>query len=29
MSKPILTPEQKIRQRYAWFEEAERVGSVR
>lgn len=28
MSKPILTPEQKIRQRYAWFEEAERVGSV-
>lgn len=28
MSKPILTPEQKIRQRYAWFEEAERVGNV-
>ena len=22
MSRPILTPEQRIRQRYAWFEEA-------
>jgi transposase InsO family protein len=28
MSKVMLTPEQRIRQRYAWFEEAERVGSV-
>ncbi len=28
MSKPILTPEQRIRQRYGWFEEAERVGNV-
>jgi hypothetical protein len=24
----MLTPEQKIRQRYAWFEVAERLGSV-
>jgi transposase-like protein len=29
MSKVILTPEQQIRQRYAWFEEAERLGNVR
>ncbi len=28
MSMPILTPEQQIRQRYAWFEEAERVGNM-
>jgi transposase InsO family protein len=28
MSKVILTPEQKMRQRYAWFEEAERLGNV-
>jgi transposase InsO family protein len=28
MSKIILTPEQQIRQRYAWFEEAERSGNV-
>ncbi len=28
MSKPMLTPEQRIRQRYGWFEEAERVGNV-
>ncbi len=28
MSKPILTPEQRIRQRYGWLAEAERVGNV-
>jgi transposase InsO family protein len=28
MSKSILTPEQQIRQRYAWFEEAARLGNV-
>lgn len=28
MSKVILSPEQRIRQRYAWFEEAERLGNV-
>src|SRR5512139_950025 len=28
MPQVMLTPEQRIRQRYAWFEEAERVGSV-
>lgn len=28
MSKVMLTPEQRIRQRYAWFEEAERLGNV-
>ena len=28
MSKLILTPEQKIRQRYAWFEMAAKVGNV-
>ena len=28
MSKLILTPEQKIRQRYAWLELAEQVGNV-
>ncbi len=28
MSKIMLTPEQRIRQRYAWFEEAERLGNV-
>ena len=28
MSKIILTPEQQIRQRYGWFEEAERLGNV-
>jgi len=28
MSNMLLTPEQRIRQRYAWFEEAERVGNV-
>ncbi len=28
MSGLMLTPEQRIRQRYAWFEEAERVGNV-
>ncbi len=28
MSRPILTPEQRIRQRYAWFEEATRLGNV-
>lgn len=28
MSKIILTPEQQIRQRYAWFEEAERLENV-
>jgi len=26
MSRVMLTPEQQIRQRYAWFEEAERLG---
>jgi transposase InsO family protein len=29
MSNVMLTPEQQIRQRYAWFEEAERRGNVR
>jgi len=28
MSKSMLTPEQQIRQRYAWFEAAERFGNV-
>lgn len=28
MSKLMLTPEQRIRQRAAWFEEAERLGNV-
>jgi transposase InsO family protein len=28
MSRIILTPEQQIRQRYAWFAEAERLGNV-
>jgi len=28
MSRSMLTPEQRIRQRYAWFEEAERLGNV-
>ncbi len=28
MSEYELTPEQKIRQRYAWFQEAERLGNV-
>ena len=28
MSTVMLTPEQRIRQRYAWFEEAERLGNV-
>jgi transposase InsO family protein len=28
MSQLMLTPEQRIRQRYAWFEEAERLGNV-
>ncbi len=28
MSKGILTPEQQIRQRYAWFAEAARLGNV-
>src|SRR5512138_1956569 len=28
MPEIVLTPEQKIRQRYAWFEEAERLGNV-
>ena len=29
MSTYELTPEQKIRQRYAWFQEAERLGNVK
>jgi len=29
MSKYELTPEQKIRQRYAWFQEAQRLGNVK
>jgi transposase InsO family protein len=28
MSKVMLTPEQRIRQRYAWFEAADRLGNV-
>jgi transposase-like protein len=28
MSQLMLTPEQRIRQRYTWFEEAERFGNV-
>lgn len=28
MSRSMLTPEQQIRQRYAWFHEAERLGNV-
>ena len=28
MSRSMLTPEQRIRQRYAWFQEAERLGNV-
>ncbi len=28
MSTFELTPEQKIRQRYAWFQEAQRLGNV-
>jgi len=28
MSRVILTPEQQIRQRYGWFEEAKRLGNV-
>jgi len=28
MSRIMLTPEQRIRQRYAWFQEAERLGNV-
>jgi hypothetical protein len=28
MSTMILTPEQRIRQRFSWFEEAERLGQV-
>jgi len=28
MSKLIFTPEQRIRQRYAWFEGATRLGNV-
>jgi len=29
MSTYELTPEQKIRQRYAWFQEAQRPGNVK
>lgn len=29
MSANELTPEQKVRQRYAWFQEAEKLGNVR
>ena len=29
MSKYELTPEQKIRQRYVWFQEAQRLGNVK
>ncbi len=28
MSRGMLTPEQRIRQQYAWFQEAERLGNV-
>jgi hypothetical protein len=29
MSTHELTPEQKIRQRYGWFQEAQRLGNVK
>lgn len=28
MSRLVVPPEQRIRQRYAWFQDAERVGNV-